>query len=247
MAGLKDTIDTSFARLAPDVRIAGYARETAVISQGGALSVVPYTKNPSSISKLLKHMQSAGVPTKVTVQYLKTVGFTSSNDGYLVTLLKSIDFVDSGGKPTERWSAYRGGNGKQALAEAVRVGYSDLFATYPDANLRDDEAIANFVRGHTTYSAQTVSRAVASFKALCAEADFGAVSNGSSPGPGQPNNGGQVSNEGHIQPVLSQTVRGRGGSLTPTVNINIELHLQPSTDAAMYDAFFKAMKEHLFQ
>lgn len=208
---------------------------------------VPYTKSPGSISRFLTHIRSAGVPTKVTVKYLKTVGFTSSNDTYLVSLLKGIDFVDSGGVPTGRWKAFRGTNGKQALADAIRVGYSDLFSTYPDANLRDNEAIANYVRGHTDYAGDTVGRAVASFKALCAEADFGPTSSGSSPESARPHRGGDVSDGNQANPVVSETVPHRGGSGSPTININIELHLQPSTDAAMYDAFFKAMKEHLFQ
>lgn len=96
----------------------------------------PYTTVPGKIKPLLSKIRDVGVPAKVTVQWLKTVGFTSSNDASLVGILRYIGFTDASGVPTARWSQYRGADYKAVLGEALRQGYADLFAVYPDANQR---------------------------------------------------------------------------------------------------------------
>ena len=45
------------------------------------MASLPYSPQPSAIPKFLKHIQGAGVPTKVTQAYLASVGFRSSNVG----------------------------------------------------------------------------------------------------------------------------------------------------------------------
>ena len=72
----------------------------------------------------------------MTVQWLKSVGFRPSNDASLIGALKYIGFTDASGVPTSRWSQYRSGEHKAVLGEAIRQGYADLFAVYPDANQR---------------------------------------------------------------------------------------------------------------
>jgi len=43
-----------------------------------------YTTVPGKIKQLLAKIREVGVPQKVTVQWLKTVGFKSSNDASLI-------------------------------------------------------------------------------------------------------------------------------------------------------------------
>jgi hypothetical protein len=93
-----------------------------------------YTTVPGKIKLLLNKIREVGVPQKATVQWLKTVGFKSSNDVSLIGILKFIGFTDSSGVPTSKWTQYRGANHKHVLGDAVREGYADLFAVYPDAN-----------------------------------------------------------------------------------------------------------------
>jgi hypothetical protein len=67
-----------------------------------------YLTNPAKIREFLLKIKTVGVPEKVTNNYLVSVGFKSSNDRALITVLKSLKFVDSSGKPTTRWQHYRG-------------------------------------------------------------------------------------------------------------------------------------------
>jgi len=203
----------------------------------------PYTKSARSIPRLFQEIRKVGTPSKVTVTYLKSIGFTSSNDTYLVGLLKGIGFLDSAGNPTDRWSRYRGPDHKAVMAEAVHHGYANLFATYPDAQIRDDEAIANKVRHDTSYGADTVGRVVASFKALCSLADFGTPDpQAPAAGPlGVPAGVGVSVNSGQGNGDVGQN----GWPKQPIINLNIQLELPAQADEQFYDAFFAAMKKHL--
>src|SRR3569832_432682 len=100
-----------------------------------------YTTVPGKIKPLLNKIREVGVPQKATVQWLKTVGFKSSNDASLLGILKFIGFIDSSGVPSSKWSHYRGANHKVVLGEAIREGYADLFAVYPNANQRSQSDI----------------------------------------------------------------------------------------------------------
>lgn len=58
------------------------------------LSDYPYHVNPPNLKKFLEHIQGAGVPPKVTIQYIESVGFKSKNDRAILTVLKAIGFVE---------------------------------------------------------------------------------------------------------------------------------------------------------
>ncbi|NIQ09898.1 MAG: DUF5343 domain-containing protein, partial [Gammaproteobacteria bacterium] len=105
----------------------------------------PYTTVTGKIKPLLSKVREVGVPPNATVKWLKSVGFTSSNDASLLTVLKFIGLVDASGKPSEEWKKYRGAHHGQVLANAIRQGYSDLFAVYPDANSRSASEIEHVI------------------------------------------------------------------------------------------------------
>jgi hypothetical protein len=193
-----------------------------------------YTPNPNDINKFLKHIQSAGVPAKVTNNYLESVGFRSKNHRYLIPVMKAIGFIDSSGTPTGLWKEYRDkGKARQILGAAIRDAYPDLFATYPDANAREAEAIRNFLSARTSVAEVTLQRAVATFRALATNGDFGAaagVSRGEVPTP---------SPTDKAESAVLRTIQ------LPTLNVNIELHLPATDDGAVYEKLFEALRKHL--
>jgi len=108
----------------------------------------PYTPNPAAIKRFLSHVQSAGVPEKITQKYLEKVGFKSTNDRYIIGVPKSIGLIDASGVPTQLWQSYRNRKAAGAtLATALRTGYSDLFRTYPDAYRKDSERPSQLLLG----------------------------------------------------------------------------------------------------
>jgi len=194
----------------------------------------PYTPNTTAIPRFLTLIQSAGVPPKVSQDYLKSVGFKSSNDRYLIPILKALGFLDQSGTPTERWRAYRDkGRAKGVLAAAITEAYSSLFETYPDAFRRDNEALRNYFSTHSSnLNDSTLQLVVRTFKTLCESADF------ESPAAAEEILERVVVKDKEIVPRQN---RQEHGSLT--VNINIQLQLPATDDATIYEKLFEAMNK----
>jgi hypothetical protein len=133
----------------------------------------PYVPNPAGLKKFFAHIQSAGVPEKVRIKYLETVGFKSTNDRYIIGVLKFLGLIDSSGVPTDVWQKYRNrSKAAAALGGAIQSAYDDLFGTYPDAYRKDNEALRNYFSPHTKVGERTLGLIVSTFKALCELANF---------------------------------------------------------------------------
>jgi len=143
----------------------------------------------------------------------------------------------------------RGKRAPYVLGQAIRGAYPDLFAMYPDAYRRDDEALRNFIRANIRDSEGVLSRIVATFKAICDLAKFDQPdaeeevasfsSNGSS------NGAGKDTSSGSTIPISAMPSQSKDGTLT--LNINIELHLPATQEADVYDKLFASLKRHLLE
>lgn len=197
----------------------------------------PYITNPASLRKFLEKIRTVGVPEKVTIAYLASLGFKSANDRPIIAALKLLGFVDGSGVPTQTWQRYRPKETAGAvLAEAIRATYSELFGIYPDAERKDNEALRNYFSTHTTVGESTLNLIVRTFKALSEMADFSAA---------PPPKALAVADAGKPEAGKTVTVVRETHS-APAININIQLQLQATEDPKVYDNFFAAMKKHLF-
>ena len=105
------------------------------------MSEIVYTPLTGKIAKYFSKIQEAGVPQKTNRSWLKTMGFSSSNDTHLLKILKALGFIDSTNVPTDLWKSYKNPQEAPAImASAIRTAYSDLFGLYQDANRKDREA-----------------------------------------------------------------------------------------------------------
>lgn len=198
-----------------------------------------YTTVPGKIRSVLTKIREVGVPPKVTVQWLKTVGFKSSNDSSLIGVLKFIGFTDSSGVPTSRWSQYRGANHKQILGEAIRQGYADLFAVYPDANQRNQSDLEHVFSTSTSGGKQVISKTVSTFKALAELAEFAPVADQTDLH--------MQSGPLHTPPATGPfTGEQRLQSHPPALHIDIQVHISPEASAEQIDQVFASMAKHLY-
>ncbi len=194
----------------------------------------PYTPNPVNIKRFLQKMQDWGIPPKLDVAYLKTLGFKSSNDRYIPGILKLLGFLDSNGVPQSIWNDYKDKKKAPAvLASAIRNAYSDLFNRFPDANKADVSTIQNYFSSKFGASGIVARLAEQTFKNLCEMADFEAVPvvEGATP---------------PAIPAIEKVAKTATGSKEVTININIQLQLPATEDATIYDNLFSALKKHLF-
>lgn len=201
-----------------------------------------YTTVTGKIKPLLDKMHSVGVPQKVTTAWLKTLGFTSSNDTTLLGVIKFIGFTDQSGIPNATWSAYRGAKHKAVLGEAIRRGYAELYAVYPDAHLRTNTELTHVFSTSSTAGAQVVGKTVATFKALVEEAEFSTSS--------APHQTTMQSGPLHIpaaeqaphMPQIPQASSAAG----PGLHIDIQIHISPESTPDQIDRIFESMAKHLY-
>jgi hypothetical protein len=197
-----------------------------------------YTPYPASIPKFLNHVQSAGVPDRLTQAYLKQVGFKSSNDRYLIKVMKTIGFVGADGAPTARWRDYRDrSKQREVLADGIRHGYPELFKVYPDADRKDAEALRNFFGANSSLAENTLKLAVTTFRTLVGMADFVTKRAGKA---ATSSSGGSDSD---AQPSEVPTA---ATTMVP-VQINIELHLPATDDSSVYDRLFESLRKNLME
>ncbi len=196
-----------------------------------------YSVVPGKIKPLMAKIRTVGVPTKVTVQWLKSVGFKSSNDKTLIGVLKFIGFIDASGVPTDRWSQYRGGAHKRVLGDAIRQGYSDLFAVYADANQRSQTDLDHVFSTSSSGGKQVIAKTIATFRALVEEAEFSLVGETDlhietgplhTPPINQPREGEQLISSG------------------PALHIDIQIHISPEASPEQIEQIFASMAKHVY-
>jgi len=197
------------------------------------MSEIPYTPLAGKIKEYFDKFQEVGVPSKVNKEWLKSVGFASGNDYYIIKVLKCIRFVDESNVPTDFWKMYKDPTkARVVLAQAIREGYKELFETYPDAYRKDREALYAFFSSKTGKAKATVDLMVSTFMNLCQLADFEAEApklemlKPTAPEKPIP----------HIKPEKS---------VISELHINIQLHLPATTDPTVYDNLFKSLRKYL--
>lgn len=202
----------------------------------------PYTTVPGKLGSLLDKIRHTGVPQKATVAWLKSLGFTSSNDATVLPILKFIGLCDPSGVPTDEWKHYRGGQHGAVLAGCIQNGYSELFAIYPSAHQQSDGDLTSFFTTRSSAGKQVISKTVTTFKTLCAKADFSA-----SPTHHAPTQTPHAPTAPAAAPVVSHSpVAPVTSSPHPEVHIDIQIHISPEATPTQIDQIFQSMSKHLY-
>jgi hypothetical protein len=205
-----------------------------------------WTLKTGAIQDYLEAIKQAQAPDRFSVRFLESLEFKSTNDRKFIGILRSLGFLDADGKPTSRYYEYLDLSRSEAvLATAIRESYSDLFAINKDAYKMTTAQVKNKLR--TLYAGSkkdTVIGYIANtFVALAKCADFEAAT---PPGPSGivPTSTGGVPSappKTPPAPVKPKEVPIPVGSLQYHINIV----LPESRDQSVYDAIFKALRDHL--
>ena len=155
--------------------------------------------------------------------------YKGGNDIYILRIWKYINFLDDSGFPTEFWEQYRDPTKAGAvLAQAIRLGYKELFELYPDAYRKDREALYAFFSSKTGKAKRTVEYMVSTFQNLCELADFEKEAPKVKLAPAKP-----------ISPAKPITSLKPERKVISELHINIQLHLPATTDPTVYDIYSK--------
>lgn len=201
---------------------------------------LPYLVTNKRLSDLFAKIQSAGVPEKFTFEFLKKLGFASSNDRALPSLLKKLGFLDQSGSPTTRYSAYRHTkNSAAVMAEAIRELYRELFALDEGAHKAKREELLGMVSRVTGQEKKYVALIGSTFTSLCVFADFD-----SPPSEVRPPSVDEISDDAD-EVEETHVERGQSKGHAIAFRHNIEIHLPATTNISVYNAIFKSIRDHL--
>ena len=205
-----------------------------------------YLVATNKLDDIFNALLSAKAPTSLSTGFLKTLGFTSINDALYVRLFKDLGLIDSSNAPTEKYFRFLDqAESKKVIAECVEDAYSDLFALNKKANELSEADVKGKFKTLTqgTKEDNIINLMAKTFKALCDYADWTTKSPIKKP---------DISEVKIVKPIETpkEITSEIGGyekkGLIPSLHYNIEIHLPETRDAAVYDAIFKSLKEHLF-
>lgn len=207
----------------------------------------PYTSVPNNLRKLLAKLPEIRSPQAASQTWLESIGFSGGNNRTLLPVLRHIGVISTDGAPTEYWTAVRAID-KAKFADAVRNGYSDLFAVYEDAHKQGPDALRTFFRTHTDLGDKALSFCVRTFQVLTEFGDFET----------------QTATKARVHEVAQQRAddledaalagepeadaprRGAPRQSQPfSLTVNLQIELPPSAEGEVYDKLFAAMGKHL--
>lgn len=124
------------------------------------------------------------------------------------------------------------------MAQAMRTGYATLFTRNESAHQLDRKGLEGLVIQATglDQASQTLRAIVATFEALKAFADFSAAAPTGTEKKKKEESGPKRTEEGDPE-----------GDVKLSLSYNINLNLPRSDDPAVFNAIFKALREHLLK
>ena len=201
-----------------------------------------YLLKTSNLGEFFSSIQAAQAPEKFTQKFLKDLGFDSSNDRLLLRVLKGLGFVEDTGVPTQTYFDFLDQSQSQkVLAQKIKEAYSELFALNSKAYEMPEAEIKNKLKTLTQgkKSENVIANMTRTFKVLCEQADFSAITKPKktpaaiATAPPQVPNKEQAEVPLQNKPNLAQ------------LHYNIQIHLPESRDPKVYDAIFESLNKHL--
>ncbi len=201
-----------------------------------------YTYVYGQIPQLFDKIKQGQAPDKFTTQYLKDIGFSSSNHRAFIPILKAIGFLSSDGIPTKRYHDYRNDAlSRKILGQALKEAYSEIFYISAKPTEKDKKLIqGKFKSAHNT-SDRNAELMTKTFFALLELAD---VEDTVIATPTEKSIKKKPKTEAEkdtkqVTPFTSKNA--------PSLHYNIQIHLPATKDIEVYNAIFKSLKENLIE
>ncbi len=196
-----------------------------------------YVQVYGQLSDVFQRIAQGQAPDKFTIQYLKDLGFASTNFRAVIPLLKALGFLSAEGVPTSRYREYMNtALSKQVMAAALRDAYGDLFMIRANPTDADRKLLEGKFRSVHNASAITAKLMASTFYSLLALADLSSAPQKKEEKVLEaPPLVKRASDTSHPQPDR------------PTLHYNIQIHLPATKDVEVFNAIFKSLREHLLE
>ena len=202
-----------------------------------------YVQVYGQLPQVFSRIAEAQAPDSFTVQYLKDLGFGSSNYRAVIPLLKSLGFLSAEGTPTNRYRDYRNSaRSREIMGAALRDAYGDLFTIKAHPTEADRPLIEGKFKSVHNVSPNVAKLMAATFYALLDLADLDGVA-------------GVAAKDEPVEPEAetpataiekpAKTPADPPRHAAATLHYNIQIHLPATKDVEVFNSIFKALKEHL--
>jgi len=208
-----------------------------------------YMMSANHVPDILEAIQQAGVPPRFTQEFLKSLGFASSNDRSVIGVLKSLGFLDQSGAPTARYRAYRNrAEAPYILADAIREAYSDVFLANQNAQTLPADRVKGILATRVDKGDAVLKKMATTFRALASAAKWDRT-------PGETGAAAPATEDTGDVDSATELVDASGREPLQVVSerapaplqyhYNIQIHLPSTKDVSVYNAIFKSLREHL--
>ncbi|NKK66023.1 hypothetical protein GFL88_21330 [Rhizobium leguminosarum bv. viciae] len=201
---------------------------------------LPYLSTPGSIRTGLERIRDAATPDRVTTDFIQTkLAIKGGTGASLAAFLKKVGLVNSDASPSDLYKRFRNAQTSgAAIAEAMRIGYRELFDINEYCYVLNDKDLLSLVCQVTGAAADSraAELTVSTFKSLKAFADFDAKTKSA---------GGVA--EAAVPSALPPyaPTPTNNGNLGLNLSYTINLNLPATSDQAVFNAIFRSLREHL--
>jgi hypothetical protein len=193
---------------------------------------VPYMQSAKNLRAILDKIKGAGTPPKFTHDFLRTnLGFTSSGDRSVVGVLRGLGFLTPDSVPTPRYNEFRDGTRSgRAIADGLREGWAEVFLSDQRAYERPASELKELFKNVTGKGESAAEKMATTFRVLADSADWA-----EGPPP---------------VPVVDAVIEGEDQEPLSAARVlslrhDVHVHLPPTSDAAVYTAIFRALRQEL--
>lgn len=211
---------------------------------------IPYLVANGNIPKLLAAVQKAGAPPSFNVDFIKDLGFTSSQDRPMVKVFKYLGLTDSNGHPLAAYREFMDESRSRAvLAARMRAAFDDLFMADKNAHAKTAEQLKGWFKTKTGVSDAVAKKIASTFKALATYADFN-VAAPASPNLEEVEDQKDLQNElngaaGAAEAAAARLAQNGGIKSSIGLVYRFEIHLPDTQNVDTFRAIFRALREEL--
>lgn len=197
---------------------------------------LPYLVSYKNVGTLFERILAAKQPAVFNHKFLTdTLGLKSTNDRPLIPLLRTLGFIDAGGKPTPDYAFLKNPSKRgAAIAVAVSRAYAPLFASNENAHNLSSTELRGQIAQVAGADAAMTTKIAGTFGALAKLADFSAPTQPTEEAPAE-----------DIAKPPDRRPSENGGALRPEFHYNIQVHLPSNASEETYINIFNALRRTL--
>jgi hypothetical protein len=216
---------------------------------------VPYMPSVTNLHRILDKIQNAGVPEVFNLDFLRDLGFTSSQDRAFPKLLKYLGLLDQAGKPQSSYRAFMDQTqAKAVLAGRLKVAYDDLFLADREANTKTATALKGWFKTKTGEGDSVAEKIATTFKSLASYADFTSPLPMQIPPVATETNPVAAPVSNHASAAAAVTPQAAGTASNSALRLpemgfvyRLEIHLPDTQNVETFRAIFRALREEMVQ